>query len=123
MRKGGQIASNDKVEGVFWMEGSGIQFRIAGTSVMLDENTLSGKASNGQDLKETLKKMGAKGEEATLEFWEQERQKQWKEMSGHLRASFTRPTPGTPLKDLKDGEKPGDWKETIKPEGETVSVF
>jgi hypothetical protein len=99
------------------MEKTGVQFRISGKAAVLP-NKPEEKSALEKILKETLH---AKGEEATPEYWVNKRSEEFEKMSGHLRATFARPPPGTPLEDLKEGEKPGDWSESIKPPGEDVS--
>jgi pyridoxamine 5'-phosphate oxidase len=117
MKKYKELEENPNVELAFWMEKTGVQFRISGKAAVLP-NKPEEKSALEKILKETLH---AKGSEATPEYWTQKRDEEFEKMSGHLRATFARPPPGTPLEDLKEGEKPGDWSESIKPPGEDVS--
>lgn len=114
MKKYQELEENPNVELAFWMEKTGVQFRISGKAAVLP-NKPEEKSALEKILKETLH---AKGEEATPEYWVNKRSEEFEKMSGHLRATFARPPPGTPLEDLKEGEKPGDWSESIKPPGE-----
>jgi pyridoxamine 5'-phosphate oxidase len=119
MKKYQELEENPNVELAFWMEKTGVQFRISGKAAVLpNKSTPSEKSALEKILKETLH---AKGSEATPEYWTQKRDEEFEKMSGHLRATFARPPPGTPLEDLKEGEKPGDWSESIKPPGDDVS--
>lgn len=117
MKKYQELEENPNVELAFWMEKTGVQFRISGKAAVLP-NKPEEKSALEKILKETLH---TKGSEATPEYWTKKRDEEFEKMSGHLRATFARPPPGTPLEDLKEGEKPGDWSESIKPPGEDVS--
>jgi pyridoxamine 5'-phosphate oxidase len=53
--------------------------------------------------------LGGEGlEEGEYTWWEEKRKELWeKAISGHLRGSFGRPTPGKPLSELDS--QPEDW--------------
>lgn len=117
MKKYQELEENPNVELAFWMEKTGVQFRISGKAAVLPNKPEENSALE-KILQETLH---AKGSEATPEYWVKKRSQEFEKMSGHLRATFARPPPGTPLQDLEEGEKPGDWSESIKPPGDDVS--
>jgi hypothetical protein len=104
------------------MEGSGVQFRVAGEALIVP-NDADVNPSAQKALEEAVQKdsVRAVGEEKKADYWIGERERNWtKGISGHLRATFARPTPGTPLD--KVDRNPEEWTETMKPEGETVSI-
>jgi len=115
MKKYDELKANPKVEVAFWMEKTGVQFRISGKAAVLP-NKEEGKGELETILKDTLE---AEGEEKETSWWMKKRDEEFEKMSGHLRATFARPTPGTPLSEVE--EKPEDWPETIKPPGKDVS--
>lgn len=115
MKKYDELSQNPNVELAFWMEKTGVQFRISGKAAVLP-NKPEAKSELSKILSETLQ---AEGEEAEPEFWVKKRDEEFSKMSGHLRATFARPKPGTPLSEVDS--KPEDWPETIKPPGEDVS--
>ncbi|KAJ9123478.1 hypothetical protein QFC24_003692 [Naganishia onofrii] len=122
MGKCTHLASDGRCEASFWMEGSGVQFRVAGEALIVpndaDVSPSAQKALESAVQKDSVR---AVGEEKKADYWIGERERNWtKGISGHLRATFARPTPGTPLD--KVDRKPEDWTETMKPEGETVSI-
>lgn len=111
MPKASQLASDPTVEIAWWIEDPAIQFRIGGKAYVIPPSTSETEAQ----IKDTLKAMGAKGEEADPKWWEEKREQLWKEkMSGHLRASFARPTPGQSLKTVD--RQPEEWAESIPAE-------
>lgn len=69
---------------------------------------------SAEAIEKKLKELGPVGDEASPEYWEKERARLWKDVSGHLRAGFARPAPGTPL-DQAD-RKPEEWSESIPAE-------
>jgi pyridoxamine 5'-phosphate oxidase len=115
MKKYDELKANPKVEVAFWMEKTGVQFRISGKAAVLPN-----KEENKEDLEAILKDtLEAEGEEKEAGWWMKKRDEEFEKMSGHLRATFARPTPGTPLSEVE--KKPEDWPETIKPPGKDVS--
>lgn len=115
MQKANQLAKEPSMEFAWWIKETNIQFRVQGRAYVVpnDLETPSDK------LKECVKQMGGQGDEADAQWWIEEKNRQWEKMSGHLRASFARPTPGTPLKEVD--RKPEDWAESIPAKGENVS--
>jgi hypothetical protein len=120
MNKVSHLESQPLAEGSFWIEETGVQFRVAGKAYVVPsdaDRSDAGKTKAG----EVVRALRAQGEEANVDWWIAEREKSWSEgISGHLRATFARPTPGTPLDRVE--RKPEEWTETIKPKGETVSA-
>ncbi|KAJ9120267.1 hypothetical protein QFC22_003167 [Naganishia vaughanmartiniae] len=122
MGKCTHLASDGRCEASFWMEGSGVQFRVAGQALVIP-NDADVNPSVQKALEEAVQKdvVRAVGKEQKADYWIGERERNWtKGISGHLRATFARPTPGTPLDQVD--RKPDEWTETMKPEGETVSL-
>ncbi|KAK4686513.1 hypothetical protein P7C73_g3612, partial [Tremellales sp. Uapishka_1] len=87
-------------------------FRITGKAYTLSKAKIAdAKALEELDVGEDAK------------YWEDKRMELWEgAMSGHLRASFARPTPGTPLD--KVDRQPDEWTESlpVKPEGKDDKV-
>ncbi|KAJ9094064.1 hypothetical protein QFC21_006165 [Naganishia friedmannii] len=119
MGKCTHLAADGRCEASFWMEDSGVQFRVAGEALVVP-NDADVNADSQKAIEEAVQKdvVRAVGEEKKANYWVKERERNWtKGISGHLRATFARPTPGTPLD--KVDRKPQEWTETMKPEGET----
>ncbi len=115
MPKAAQLASDPTFEIAWWIENTAVQFRIQGKAYVVPNHD-----QVSDELKKCVEKIAGKGDEANPEWWISERKRLWKDsMSGHLRASFARPTPGTPLKDVET--KPKDWVDSIPAAGEDVS--
>ena len=118
MNKVNHLEKSPLAESSFWIDETGVQFRIAGKAYVVpsdaDTSDSSRTAAEG-----VIQSMGAQGDERTVDWWIGERERNWRDgISGHLRATFARPTPGTPLDQCN--VKPEDWTETIKPDGQTV---
>jgi hypothetical protein len=107
MQKPKHLAAHGDVELAWWIEATNVQFRFSGQAVTV----ASPKVESAGDIKSKLQKLNAIGDEADPEWWEKERARLWKDVSGHLRAGFARPAPGTPL-DQAD-RKPEEWSESI----------
>jgi pyridoxamine 5'-phosphate oxidase len=108
MPKVSQLSSDPAVEIAWWIEDPAIQFRIGGNAYVIPA---SNPSTEGQ-IKSTLQAIGAKGDEADPAWWENKREELWnKSISGHLRASFARPTPGQSLKTID--RQPEEWDESI----------
>lgn len=114
MQKPKHLAAHSDVEVAWWIEATNVQFRISGHGVTIP----SPKVESSQSIGEKLKKLAPTGEESNADWWEQERTRLWKSVSGHLRAGFARPAPGTPLD--KADRKPEDWSESIPAESVCV---
>lgn len=115
MQKFKHLKANPHCEACMWSAEPNVQFRISGQAFVLPHNADT-DAKAKEELAAIVKKFG-QGKEATADFWIEKREEMWKKQSGHLRASFARPTPGSKLSD--SDSKPEDWPETIKAEGET----
>lgn len=118
MNKVNHLEKSPLAESSFWVDETGIQFRIAGKAYVVpsDADTSDSSRTAAEAI---IQSMGAQGDERTVDWWIGERERNWREgISGHLRATFARPTPGTPLDQCN--VKPEDWTETIKPDGQTV---
>ena len=115
MGKPAHLAKSHTVELAWWIDPTAVQFRITGQAYVLPTDPQDG--SYDSEMSSALKGLSAKGGEAKAEYWESERKRLWKEaMSGHLRASFGRPTPGKPLDEVED---PKEWPERL--DAESVS--
>ncbi|KAG7451814.1 uncharacterized protein BT62DRAFT_925995 [Guyanagaster necrorhizus] len=92
--KTSQIISNPHVQLAWWIEGTKEQYRVAGLATIIPAPT--------NDLyKHFLHSTHANGTMAMLykeSFdWEAKRQEVYRSMSPYMKASWCRPTPGTPL--------------------------
>jgi hypothetical protein len=116
-----QLAENPEIEIAWWIENTGVQFCFQGRAYVLPTDADTSQEGR-RKLEEVLRELDGKGREADPQWWISQRERLWKEsMSGHLRASFARPTPGTPLSDHES--KPSDWPETLPAEGKDVSAL
>jgi hypothetical protein len=116
MAKPAHLAAHHTVEMAWWLSEPAIQFRITGQAYTIP----SDESASDYDSKfgDVLSGLKAKGDEAEKGFWQKERKRLWTEaMSGHLRASFGRPPPGTPLSEVPD---PSTWDESLP--AESVSL-
>jgi hypothetical protein len=119
MNKVSHLQSQPLAEGSFWIEETGVQFRVAGKAYVVPSDADSSQ-SGREKAGDVVRSLCAQGDETNVDWWIAEREKSWSEgISGHLRATFARPKPGTPLDRVE--RKPAEWTETIKPKGETVS--
>jgi len=110
MQKPNHLAAHKDLEVAWWIEATNVQFRFAGQGITIP----STKVESSESIAKKLKELNPVGDEANVEYWEKERARLWKQVSGHLRAGFARPAPGTPL-DQAD-RKPEDWSESIPAE-------
>jgi len=110
MQKPNHLAAHKDLEVAWWIEATNVQFRFAGQGITIP----SPKVESAEAIEKKLKELGPVGDEASPEYWEKERARLWKDVSGHLRAGFARPAPGTPL-DQAD-RKPEEWSESIPAE-------
>lgn len=106
-----QIKSNPnhRVEAHFWNHATNEQFRISGRAAIYPS----------PDLKE---KKGIKGVGEVYDAfqsqgwdWEDERRKQFDSVGAHMRASWCRPVPGSPMDSYSDAEK---WPVKVAKPGE-----
>ncbi|WVQ83190.1 hypothetical protein IAT38_005329 [Cryptococcus sp. DSM 104549] len=96
------LAHSHTVELAWWIEPSLVQFRISGEAYIISEPG---------HIKEAAKALAVEGtEEGEEAYWQKKKDELWDNVSGHLRAGFGRPTPGTSLDDVEDSSK---WPETI----------
>jgi pyridoxamine 5'-phosphate oxidase len=107
MAKPAHLAAHPALELAWWFEQPNTQFRITGKGVTIPAPSVESKES----IEKKLKSIGAKSEEELGDWWEKERKRVWEGVSGHLRAGFARPPPGSKLEDAD--RKPEDWPETI----------
>jgi pyridoxamine 5'-phosphate oxidase len=115
MSKASQLSADSSCEIAWWIENKAVQFRIHGNAYIVpNQDHVS------DELEKCVNAIAGKGDEMDSNWWISERKRLWNNsMSGHLRASFARPTPGTPLIDHE--AKPKDWPDTVPAEGEDVS--
>jgi hypothetical protein len=104
MQKSSHLSHNPTMEIAWWLDPAGVQFRISGKAFCLpNQSTPEGSAR----VEDALKQLRTQGQESEPGWWEKERMRVWKEgMSGHLRASFARPSPG---KSLDEVSEPDTW--------------
>lgn len=104
-----QLAANDIVEVVYWVPSTLEQFRILGRASIVPEVGYSGAypAPRGV-VYEALKKEGFD--------WEAKRVETFDRMSAHMKATWCRPVPGTPLRGGEEEMK--KWPETLPKLGE-----
>lgn len=116
MQKARHLAAHNDVEVAWWIEPTNVQFRISGPAITI----ASPETESSRTVQEKLEKLSPHGDEKNPEWWEQERARLWKSVSGHLRAGFARPAPGTPL-DQAD-RKPEEWSESIRAESVCITI-
>ncbi|KAF8588562.1 hypothetical protein K439DRAFT_1384356 [Ramaria rubella] len=104
--KAHQLHVNTSSEATFWFSKSNIQFRISAITHLLPHPSHSWNALFPRD-----ELSGDTGFD-----WEQHRLKMFDDMSAHLRASFVRPVPGTPMESYDEAKK---WPVTAPRRGET----
>ncbi|KAG6883552.1 hypothetical protein C0993_005501 [Termitomyces sp. T159_Od127] len=95
--KTAQIISNPHVQVAWWIEGTQEQFRISGTASAIPAPTNSLYRQFLHNVKHAVPNSAL----ATLKDenfdWEAKRRESFKNMSAHMKASWCRPTPGSPL--------------------------
>ncbi|KAF9444030.1 hypothetical protein P691DRAFT_678375 [Macrolepiota fuliginosa MF-IS2] len=106
-----QILSNPNIETAWWIEGTQEQFRMTGRVSLVT-------APNHQLYKVTRENLlnnasvDSEGGLAALEpaeyGWEAKRLEVFKRMSAHMKATWCRPTPGSPLNEAKQ------WPERVE---------
>ena len=124
--KAAQLAENSRVELAWWFPKAQSQIRILGNAYIYPSANfqLTGADSVSEERKREIEHAVSKlrgafpGKDlAGQEFdWEKERRARFDAMSGHMRASWVRPVPGSRLVDPSDAKK---WPETIPKSGET----
>ena len=98
-----QILANDTVQINWWIEASMDQFRLTGKVTLVPEPGSAVFHSGGNVAFQRLSEGGFD--------WEAKRVQIFDSFSGHLRASWCRPTPGSPMKGGYDEAK--KWPESI----------
>jgi len=123
-----QIAQNARVEIAWWIPGTQEQFRIAGKAYVYPSHEFSKDTAVAPEVTEsdigegekTLMEVAA--QKLAWDFparelggesfdWEAKRVEVFEEMSGHMKASWARPIPGTPLPGGYSAAKA--WPETL----------
>ena len=100
MQKPNHLAHDPTIELAWWILDSAIQLRITGKAYSV--------SSDPESAARAIKELDVQGaEEGENKWWQDKRDELWSQLSGHLRGSFGRPPPGTPLDQVK--EKPEDW--------------
>lgn len=96
--KAAQIRENPAVAAVFWFAKPGEQYRLTGRATIFPGSSMDGLAvdKSNKDKKD----------------WEKERKRIFNTVSGHLRASFARPIPGTPIDSYDEAKK---WPVRLPP--------
>lgn len=127
--KGRQIAHNSAVEIAWWIAPTQEQFRIAGHAYILPAPASDFAADTDyrpigimsiESRAQVLSKAFPKAELGGVEFdWEAKRVELFDGMSGHMKASWLRPIPGTPLEGGYDASKA--WPESLPKLGEASS--
>lgn len=114
MQKPVHLAAHHGVEVAWWIDPSAIQFRFSGEAYTIPAQHDKAGSSAVEKVLGALKLAESGGEDASAQWWEEKRMELWeKGMSGHLRASFARPTPGKPLDEVDS--KPEEWPESLPP--------
>jgi pyridoxamine 5'-phosphate oxidase len=105
--KAHQLHANPNSEATFWFAGPKVQFRIVASTYLLPQSSHPWHAS--------FPAYELTGSENSQFNWDHERLEAFDGISGHLRASFVRPVPGTPTASYEEAKK---WPETAAKRGE-----
>ena len=105
--KAHQLHVNINTEATFWFPESDAQFRIVGSTYLLPHPMHPWHAYFPLDVLS-----GGEGKEID---WDLERVKAFDSISGHLRATFVRPVPGSPMESYDEAK---NWPVTIPKRGE-----
>ncbi|KAF9469639.1 pyridoxamine 5'-phosphate oxidase-domain-containing protein [Collybia nuda] len=92
-----QIVSNPHVQLAWWIDGTQEQFRITGLASVIPFPTHALYRHFIDNAKNALSGSALAGLNREGFDWEAQRQKMFKGMSGHMKASWCRPVPGSPL--------------------------
>jgi len=106
-----QILSNQKIETVFWIEGAQEQFRITGLASILPSPSHPHYAQFDPALGPALTALKKEGIE-----WESRRTEVFDSLSGHMKASWCHPIPGSKLEG--GYEEANNWPEELPKLGE-----
>lgn len=112
-----QLTQDPSAEIAWWIEPTKQQFRIACRIYLLPA---PGHRLHAQFMDVLA---NADRETSLAQFtthdWEETRQTMFKSMSGHMKASWCRPTPGSPL--IDDSAKADPWPERLEDPGSDVA--
>lgn len=106
-----QIKSNPnhRVEAHFWIQATNEEFRVSGRAAIYPSPGL--KETKGiEGVGEVYDAFRSQGWD-----WEDERRKQFDSVGAHMRASWCRPVPGSPMSSYSDAEK---WPVKVAKPGE-----
>ncbi|EIW87266.1 hypothetical protein CONPUDRAFT_79395, partial [Coniophora puteana RWD-64-598 SS2] len=92
-----QLAQSNRVEAVFWAANTNEQYRIRGRAHVFPHRSLGGALHEKSSVFAQLKAEGFD--------WEAKRKEVFDALKPDMRASWARPTPGSPLLNLEDAEK------------------
>jgi len=124
--KARQIAQNARVELAWWIDATQEQYRVSGKAYVLPAPNVGRSAAKGAaegtvgegeavGMEVTALKLGSEFPGALLGGegydWEGKRREVFDAMSGHMKASWVRPVPGTPLPGGYAAAK--KWTETL----------
>ncbi|ORY30325.1 hypothetical protein BCR39DRAFT_494590 [Naematelia encephala] len=121
MQKPVHLRHDPTVEIAWWIVEPAVQFRITGQAYVIPPANEADSASKFHDILTGLGLDPDKNVEGKPEWWEGQRKLLWdKAMSGHLRGSFGRPPPGTPLSEIE--QKPEDWISSLPNDSDDPKV-
>lgn len=107
-----QITSNPHVELTWWIEGTQEQYRISGSASVIPHPAHSLYRHFSDNIENAPKESGLASLTRESFEWEEKRKEIFKELSAHMKASWCRPVPGTPL---QGGEKEArKWPVSIR---------
>ncbi|KAG1902570.1 uncharacterized protein F5891DRAFT_143076 [Suillus fuscotomentosus] len=106
-----QIKSNPshRVEAHFWIKATNEQFRVSGHAAIYPSPELQ-ENKGIEGVGEVYDAFRSQGWD-----WEDERRRQFDSVGAHMRASWCRPIPGSPMDSYSDAEK---WPVTVAKPGE-----
>ncbi|KAG2153566.1 pyridoxamine 5'-phosphate oxidase-domain-containing protein [Suillus bovinus] len=106
-----QIESNPnhRVEALFWIKATNEQFRVSGRAAIYPSPELQ-ENKGIEGVGEVYDAFRSQGWD-----WERERQRQFDNVGAHMRASWCRPVPGSPMESYSDAEK---WPVKVAKPGE-----
>ncbi|KAH8094772.1 pyridoxamine 5'-phosphate oxidase-domain-containing protein [Phellopilus nigrolimitatus] len=117
--KARQLAQNARVELAWWLPASQEQMRVAGTAHVLPAPDFALRAADAasaaiEDATRALEKAFAREALGGRGFdWEALRAQQFDSMSGHMKASWVRPVPGTSLQGVSGYDAAKTWPESL----------
>ncbi|TFK42131.1 pyridoxamine 5'-phosphate oxidase-domain-containing protein [Crucibulum laeve] len=118
-----QIATHPDIELAWWIEGANQQFRVTARAYIVSDPKFNLHEHFMQTLFAAKPETGSGLAIINSEGlnWEAKRLEIFKTMSGHMKASWCRPTPGSKLDNPEDAKK---WPETVKEpkEGDSEEV-